>query len=228
VGATLAGCLFGVLAIAIDPACKGVLLPEADHLMKDPSERVAEEERAPGDRLRGAKTQGAAFYMTHNTQVSIYTLALGLTWGIGTLISLFANGVMVGAITMDYVQGGQTKFLVGWLLPHGSVEIPAILLAGQAGLVLASALIGWGRRVSLRERLRRVSRDLVTLIFGVAVFLVWAGIVEAFLSQYHEPALPYSFKIAFGCVELCLVVFFLARSGRSANQAKPAPGPGLP
>ncbi len=54
----------------------------------------------------------------------------------------------------------------------------------------------------------------MTLIFGVAILLVWAGFIEAFLSQYHEPVIPYSVKIAFGCVELALLVFFLGWSGR--------------
>jgi len=65
----------------------------------------------------------------------------------------------------------------------------------------------------LRARLRDVSRDLATLIFGVAVLLVWAGFVEAFLSQYHEPFIPYEVKIAFGAVELVLLILFLSRSG---------------
>ncbi|MDI6774589.1 MAG: stage II sporulation protein M [Verrucomicrobiota bacterium] len=216
---TAAGCLFGAAAMALDPDSKDVLLPSADHIMRDPADRVADEERVLTDRLNGRKTQGAAFYMTHNSRVAVATLALGVTWGIGTLVALFANGVMVGAITLDYARAGQTDFLVGWLLPHGSVEIPAILLAGQAGFVLASALIGWGRNISLRARMRQVSRDLVTLIFGVVVLLVWAGIVEAYLSQYHKPAIPYSLKIVFGCVELALVIVFLAWSGRLAGRS---------
>jgi hypothetical protein len=93
------------------------------------------------------------------------------------------------------------------------IEIPAILIAGQAGLVLAHALIGWGTRVPLTARLRAVSADVTTLIFGVALMLVWAGFVEAFLSQYHEPIIPYSVKIAFGTVELVLLVLFLAKAG---------------
>src|SRR5207302_4081927 len=115
---------------------------------------------------------------------------------------------------------GQTIFLLGWLLPHGVVEIPAILIAGQGGLLLASALIGSGTRATLRERMKLISSDLFTLIGGVACLLVWAGIIEAFLSQYHAPVLPYSVKIAFGCVELILLSAFLSRSGRtSANAA---------
>jgi hypothetical protein len=104
--------------------------------------------------------------------------------------------------------------LLGWLLPHGVIEIPAIVLAGQAGLVLAGALIGWGKTISLKERLRNISGDLVTLIMGVAVMLIWAGIVEAFFSQYHEPVIAYEVKIGFGILEFILLILFLAKSGR--------------
>jgi uncharacterized membrane protein SpoIIM required for sporulation len=130
---------------------------------------------------------------------------------------LFTNGIMVGAVAVDYIRAGQTKFLLGWLLPHGVIEIPAILIAGQAGLLLALALIGWGNRLPLRARLRAISPDVVTLIFGVALLLVWAGFVEAFLSQYHEPIIPYSAKIAFGMVELGLLILYLGKSGSAVE-----------
>ena len=125
-----------------------------------------------------------------------------MTLGLGTIIMLFYNGVILGAVAVDYIRAGQTKFLLGWLLPHGAVEIPAILIAGQAGLLLAGALIGWGQRAPLGTRLREISADIVTLIFGVGLLLVWAGFVEAFLSQYHEPVIPYVVKIALRLVEL--------------------------
>jgi uncharacterized membrane protein SpoIIM required for sporulation len=174
---------------------------------------VAQEEQGNLDRMQGQKGTFSATLMTHNTKVSIFALALGMTWGIGTIILLFYNGVILGAVTADYMLAEQTRFLIGWLLPHGSIEIPAILIAGQAGLLLASALIGWGNRASLRMRLRAISPDLVTLIFGVGVLLIWAGFIEAFLSQYHEPIIPYSIKTAFGMVELILLALFLGRSG---------------
>ncbi|MCK5205237.1 MAG: stage II sporulation protein M, partial [Desulfobacterales bacterium] len=184
------GAAFGGFTIIVDSSTKQILLPFSQ-LQGDPSERVKKEEDVAADRLKGAKTTFSSFLMTHNTKVAIFTLALGVTWGIGTLIMLFYNGVILGAVAVDYVLAGETSFLLGWLLPHGAVEIPAILLAGQAGIVLAGALIGWGKPISLRMRLRKVSNDLVTLIFGVALMLVWAGIIEAFFSQYHEPVMPY-------------------------------------
>ncbi|MBN2308160.1 MAG: stage II sporulation protein M [Candidatus Hydrogenedentes bacterium] len=214
VAITIVGSAFGGGAVALDPDAKGVLLPFS-HLQIDPSERVAREERVLDEDPREAsKAMGTSFYFTHNTKVAIMTLALGIAWGLGTVIVLFANGVMLGAVVLDYALAGETTFLVGWLLPHGAIEIPAILLAGQAGLVLGRALIGWGSRVPVRGRLRAVSKDLVTLIIGVALMLAWAGFVEAFLSQYHEPVIPYSIKIGFGAVELILLCVFLARSGK--------------
>jgi len=140
--------------------------------------------------------------------------AAGITWGAGTLIVLFFNGVILGAVAADYITGGQAAFLAGWLLPHGSIEIPAILLGGQAGFILAGALIGWGGRSSRSERFRAVAHDLFAIIAGVAALLVWAGLVEAFISQYHQPVIPYSLKIGFGVCEMLALAAFLGWAGR--------------
>lgn len=207
-----AGFAFGGLAVSFDPDARDAIIPFAN-LLGDPVERVKQEESNREDHLKGIKMSGASFYMTHNTKVAIATMAMGITWGVGTVIMLFYNGAMLGAVALDYVIAGESEFLLAWLSPHGVVEIPAILLAGQAGLILAGALIGWGKRISLRQRLRRVSGDLLTLIFGIALMLVWAGIIESFISQYHEPVMPYAFKISFAAIELVLLVLFFLKSG---------------
>jgi uncharacterized membrane protein SpoIIM required for sporulation len=212
VAAMMVGFLLGGLLIATDPGSKKILMPFG-HLRGDPSERVAKEEKSENERLANARTAFSSQLMTHNTRISIFTLALGITFGVGTAIMLFYNGVILGAVAVDYILAGESKFLLGWLLPHGSIEIPAILLAGQAGLILAGALIGWQQSLSLKTRLRLIAGDLVTLICGIALMLVWAGIIESFFSQYHEPVLPYEVKIAFGLVQLGLLALFLSRSG---------------
>jgi uncharacterized membrane protein SpoIIM required for sporulation len=210
---TIAGILFGAGALYGDRDSKRVLMP-FPQLMVDPAERVQHEESQADNRLEGHRASFSTFLMTHNVRVAIMAMALGMAWGAGTVLMLFYNGVMVGAVFCDYVMAGQIRFVAGWLLPHGAVEIPAILIAGQAGLVLGGALIGRGASVSVRARLRAVSGDVATLIAGVAVLLVWAGFVEAFFSQYHEPIVPYALKIAVGLAELGLLSLFLARSGR--------------
>ena len=209
---TLAGCAFGAIAIGFDREAKGILMPFS-HLQMDPAERVKMEEETKTDRMEGNKASFSTFLMTHNTKVSILLLALGMTFGVGVVVLLFYNGVIMGSVCMDYILAGQSQFLAGWLLPHGAIEIPAILIAGQAGFLVAKTLIGSGARNTLRTRFREISADLVTLAGGFACLLVWAGIVESFLSQYHEPVIPYWGKITFGLLELVLLVLFLTRSG---------------
>lgn len=211
----LAGSLFGALALAFDPEAKEVIMPFS-HLMGDPAERVAKEEaRAEGgkDDGDGQRASFAGMLMVHNTQVTLNAMALGLTAGVGTLVLMFYNGVILGAVAFDYVMAGQSVFLAGWLLPHGSVEIPAMLLGGQAGFVLAGALIGRRERKPLRARLRAAAPDVATLCGGAALLLVWAGVIESFLSQHHEPALPYAAKIAFGAAQLAGLIWWLSRGG---------------
>lgn len=215
---TLTGAIFGAGALAFDPEAKEVIMPFS-HLLGDPADRVAKEEAATGDQMDGGKSSFSAQLMTNNTRVSILAMALGVTWGVGTTVLLFYNGTIIGAVGLDYVRAGQTEFLLGWLLPHGSIEIPAILIAGQAGLVLAGALIGWGNRQPISTRIRAVGADLVTLIGGVTIMLIWAGLVESFLSQYHEPIFPYWAKITLGSVELALLVLFLLKAGTRKGKA---------
>lgn len=212
----LTGGVFGALAVALDSEAKPVLMP-FPHLAGDPSERVDREEQADAhQRLDGRMAQFSSDLMTHNTRVAIFAMALGMSWGIGTVLLVFYNGALLGAVMLDYVMAGESLFLAGWLLPHGAFEIPAILIGSQAGLVLASALIGRGRPISMRTRLKAVRGDLVTLIGGVGLMLVWAGLVEAFFSQYHAPVLPYELKMGFGILELLLLALFLGMAGRSS------------
>jgi uncharacterized membrane protein SpoIIM required for sporulation len=217
--AMLLGSLFGAYILHKEPALKTVILPFG-HGALDPAKRVAQEEKEKQNPINGHKGTFSAFLIQNNISVSLRAIAFGLTFGIGTLLLLFYNGVMLGGICMDYVAAKQGAFLGGWLLPHGSIEIPAILLAGQAGFLIAGALIGI-RRGTMRKRFREIGPDIATLIGGIAVLLVWAGIVEAFFSQYHEPVLPYWLKMSFGACELIALTLFLSLSGRNASPHVP-------
>ena len=63
--------------------------------------------------------------------------------------------------------------------------------------------------------MREVLPDTMTLIAGAGILLIWAGLVESFFSQYHEPVLPYAIKIAAGSAHLILLIAYLVLSGRS-------------
>jgi uncharacterized membrane protein SpoIIM required for sporulation len=207
---TVLGCAFGGLAVHYDPASVDILLP-ADYL-RNPGERVHQEEQGQARHLDSAQIE-AAFsgqLIRHNIQVALLAAALGVTFGIGTALLLFENGVLLGAVAVHYTQQGFGLFMTAWLLPHGVFEIPSILIAGQAGFYLARLLLHRRENRNVRESMR----EWLVLVAGLAMMLVWAGIMEAFFSQHHAPVLPYGFKIAVAGAELVLLTVYLLLTGR--------------
>jgi uncharacterized membrane protein SpoIIM required for sporulation len=207
---TVLGCAFGGLAARYDPASIDVLLP-ADYL-RNPGQRVHEEEQGTGRHLDSTQIEAAfsAQLIKHNIEVALLAAALGVTFGIGTALLLFENGVLLGAVAVHYTQQGFGLFMTAWLLPHGVFEIPSILIAGQAGFYLARLLL---RRREDRK-VRQSMREWLVLVAGLAMMLVWAGLMEAFFSQHHEPVLPYGFKVAVAAAELVLLTIYLLMTGR--------------
>lgn len=226
-GISLLGGAVGAFFLAQNPENKWMLIPaQFGHLSQTPSERVSLEEGLATEKIKhigAGAPQFSTMLMTHNTKVALMALALGALCGVFSLVLLFYNGVILGLVVYDYVMDGQSVFLAGWLLPHGVPELTAIFIGGQAGLVLARAVIGWGSSLRLRQRLRLVRDDVATLAGGLAVMLVWAGIIEAFLSQYHGKHL-YGWKIGFGLLELALLAGIFALGGRKMKGHGAQPG----
>lgn len=207
---TLLGCALGGLAVRYDPAAVDVLLP-TDYL-RNPGERVHAEEQGQARHVDSAQVEAAfsSQLIRHNIEVALLAAALGVTFGIGTALLLFENGVLLGAVAVHYTQQGFGLFMSAWLLPHGVFEIPSILIAGQAGFYLARLLL---RRREDRN-VRQSMREWLILVAGLAMMLVWAGIMEAFFSQHHAPVLPYGFKVAVALAELVLLTLYLSLIGR--------------
>lgn len=216
------GALFGMAALHLDPRAKADFIPpQFSHLSGRPSDRVAKEEKQEFDSFENRHVFSASL-MTHNTKVTIMTMVTGFLWGFVTLMLLFYNGSLIGVILWDYITDGQGLFLTAWLLPHGSFELPAIFIGGQAGLVIARAMFGWGTNLRLRQRFARIRGDLLTLVAGAGLLLIWAGIVESFLSQYHSPEF-YPWKIAVGALQLAALILYLTLGGRTPRQPFPSP-----
>ena len=212
---TLLGCALGGLAVRYDPAAVDVLLP-ADYL-RNPGERVHQEEQGKSEHRNNAELEAAfsAQLIRHNIQVALLAAALGVTFGIGTALLLFENGVLLGAVAVNYTRKGFGLFLSAWLLPHGVFEIPSILIAGQAGFYLARLLLHRRENRNVRESMR----EWLILVAGLAMMLVWAGIMEAFFSQHHAPVFPYWFKVAVAIAELVLLTIYLSLTGKKETIA---------
>ena len=89
----------------------------------------------------------ASLITTNNVQVTFMAFALGVTAGVGTVLALVFNGVgALGAPFGLYASKGIAGQILGFVLPHGVLELSAICIAGGAGFLLAGAILLPGAR----------------------------------------------------------------------------------
>jgi uncharacterized membrane protein SpoIIM required for sporulation len=192
--ALLAGALLGFGAVFADPRNGERLIPP-EFFAESPRERVerieAGEERI--DSVEKAVSFGASLY-THNIQVSFLAFSLGALSIVGGLWLLFYNGVILGAVAGLYSLDGVTGFFLAWVGPHGSLELPAIVFGGAAGLRAGRALLLPGDR-SAAAALRAAFPAVWKMMLATVLVLVLAGLIEGSFSQFSGKTFPYSLKI---------------------------------
>lgn len=168
------------------------------------------------------KPQASSAIMTNNLSVSFMAFAAGITAGLGTLYLLFFNGMMIGVIGVACGLSGMSISLWSFVAPHGVLELPAIFIAGGAGLRLAQALLFPGI-LSRRDSLATGGTDAVRLLVGVIPMLIVAGTIEAFFSPSSTPA-HWKFMAAAALFTLLVAYLWgMSRSNQAAvtaNQSK--------
>ncbi len=224
----LAGVMCGFGATLANTGAAEVFLPR-EHLVESPRQRVArleEMERRGHSAIASADDHAAftVFLFNNNIRVSVLGFALGLTFGIGTIIVLFYNGAMLGSLAALYLLDGQMTFFVAWVGPHGVIELPCVVLACAAGLLLARAQLRRSEGTTLGQ-IRIARPRMVDLLVGASTLLVIAGVIEGGFSQINQPTISYSFKIAVACtlsVLLLAYLFFMPARRRPAADMDPS------
>ena len=154
-----------------------------------------------GDPMAIYKSGGSSMMFfgiaANNLYVALRTFALGLTLGIGTLYSLFFNGLMLGAFQYFFYQQHVLlpSLLTIWI--HGTLEIPSIVLAGGAGFILGGGVLFPGT-YSRRESLGRAARDALKLALGLVPVIVAAAFLEGFVTRHTEMPVALSLSIIGG------------------------------
>lgn len=208
------GAGFGFVAMAKDPQAAVLLVPE-QHLHMDPDERIKEEANGP-KMTGGEQATFASFLFTHNIQVAFLCFALGVSLGVGTVVLLWYNGVMIGALGWVYFAKGHLIWFLAWILPHGVTEISAICLGSAGGLIIARAMLAPGER-SAGQALREESKTALKMVLGTIPLFIVAGLTEGSISQIHQPVLPSWVKLTYAAVMGALLIAYLGFAGRLAR-----------
>ncbi|MBI1730610.1 stage II sporulation protein M [Candidatus Acetothermia bacterium] len=169
-----------------DPSYAEALLPPG---MIQGIQGVVERHQIRGDWMPGIiRPVASSTIMTNNIKVAFVTFSTGILAGLGTIYFLFYNGLMLGAVASSIGQTDPATIsnFWGFVLPHGVLELPAIFLAGAAGLILGYALINPGD-YDRKTALKLAGRRALKIILGVIAMLVVAGTIEGFFSPSLTP-----------------------------------------
>jgi len=128
----------------------------------------------------------SSWIMTNNLTVCFVAFAGGITFGLLTIYSMFRNGLMLGVIGVACQQHGMALDLWSFVAPHGSLELPSIILAGAAGLRLGYGVLfpGIYRR---SDSIARAGVEASRMVAGIIPLLVIAGTLEGFFSPSNAP-----------------------------------------
>lgn len=174
--------LVGALSMAYDPEFANVILGE--EYVRETMNNID-----AGDPMRIYKDKGQ-FGMflgitVNNMYVAFLTFVMGVFYGIGSIVILVQNGIMVGTFQYFFIEKGLfwESFLTIWI--HGTLEISAIIIAGAAGLTMGKGLAFPGTYTRLQS-FQRSARRGVKIMIGIVPVIILAGFFEGFLTRYTE------------------------------------------
>jgi uncharacterized membrane protein SpoIIM required for sporulation len=153
----------------------------------------------------------ASMVTVNNIQVSVLAFALGALVIPGVFILAF-NGVNIGAAGGLFVAEGQAGTFFGLILPHGLLELTAVVLAGGAGLQMGWAVLAPGDRTRATA-LAEEGRRSVAIVLGTIGAFVVAGLIEGFVTPAPIPTL---LRVAVGVVVWVAFLVWILGRGRGA------------
>jgi len=156
----------------------------------------------------------SSYIMTNNLTVSFVTFAGGIVFGLGTFFYLYVNGMMLGVIGAACHQYGMSLALWSFVAPHGSLELPSILIAGAAGFRLGHAMLFPGA-LRWKESVARGGIEATQLVSGIIPLLVIAGCLEGFFSPSQAPVW---LKFTVGGLLFTLLLLWLLRPVKAFAQ----------
>jgi len=161
-----------------------------------------------------AMPAASAFIITNNIRACVTATAGGILFGLGTIAALVFNGFLLGVIGSMFLTRGPEYNIYFWagVLPHGVLEIPAIIIAGAAGFILARGILVPGK-LSRGDALRKEGRTAMKLLGGVFILLLIAGLIEGFVTPLKVPWFPPPLKIVFAILLFASLLAYLTTAG---------------
>jgi uncharacterized membrane protein SpoIIM required for sporulation len=157
------------------------------------------------------------YYVMNNITIGFRTFASGLLAGIGAVIVLLSNGVVIGGVAGHLTAIGYGAPFWSFVSGHSAPELLGIVVSGGAGLQLGWALVAPGRRTRQRAL---IDAALIgaKLVAGVFVMLLLAAFIEAFWSSIVKMPVQIKYVVGVGIWLFFALYFWRGGSDYSLDQ----------
>jgi uncharacterized membrane protein SpoIIM required for sporulation len=152
------------------------------------------------------------FYIKNNIGIAFQCYATGVLFGVGSLFFLLFNGAFGGAIAGYIASLGFGGTFFPFVATHSAFELTAIVLCGAAGLRIGRSVLLPGQ-LTRTAALQIAARETSVIVFGSAVMLLIAAVIEAFWSSAVWVAPSAKVSLAAFC--WILVLSFFMRRGHA-------------
>lgn len=141
----------------------------------------------------------------NNIKVALMAFGYGFMLGIGALLIMMQNGIMLGSFQYFFYEQGLLWESVRTIWIHGTIEISVIIIAGCSGLVVGNGMLFPGTYTRLESFIRSVKNGLKILISTIPFFII-AGFLEGFVTRHTE--MPDWLAILIISGSLALILFY--------------------
>lgn len=128
------------------------------------------------------KLTTAAFIYLKNVTALLFSFILSPILCLAPIVALMLNGWLLAFLSVAVLEQQPLGVLLGGLLPHGILEIPALIIGEAAalsfGAMTMTAVIFKEKRSQLKPHLKRTARYLI-LAFAL---LLPAAIIETYIT----------------------------------------------
>lgn len=157
----------------------------------------------------------AAGLAANNTRAGMMAFAVGIAFGLPTILMSLFNGAVLGSMAGLYDRTGLDLDFWAWVLPHGVPEILALVICSAAGLSLGFALLDPKGRPR-REALVEAGRGAMVLVGLALLLFLYAAVIEGWFRQLPLGRGP---RFILAAVNFVLLSAYLGLAGRGADQA---------
>jgi uncharacterized membrane protein SpoIIM required for sporulation len=158
--------------------------------------------------------QFATEVTVNNIQVAVLAFATGALLCVPTAVLMAGNGANLGFAGGLFADAGELPRFLGLVLPHGLLELSAVVVAGGAGLRLGWAVVAPGDRTrgrALGEEARRAG----VIALGLVVAFAAAGLIEGFVTGR---GVATGLRVGVGVVAELAFLAWVVVGGRAATR----------